>query len=116
MPIPSNRRPHRARLGDPSGLGSRNTYAAPYRRSRRTLADYQGAPAEVQVMWLADYRKGQRETFHTDLLPHLEELAEVAKIREGLQKQARRVRFVTDACHSFADELADLDAPDTPVL
>ena len=112
MPIPSNRRPHRARLGDPSGLGSRNTYAAPYRRSRRTLADYQSAPAKAQVLWLADYRKGQRETFHTDLLPHLAALAETEAIRERLQDEAAMDRLLND----FADELADLDAPDPPVL
>ena len=102
----------RALPGDASGSGSKNLYATKYARSRRTLADYQSAPEEVQTMWLADYREGCREAFHADLLPHLAALAETEAIRERLQDEAAMDRLLND----FADELADLDAPDTPVL
>ena len=112
MPIPSNRRPLRALPGDASGSGSKNLYATKYARTRRTREDYDEAPAKAQALWLADYRAGHREAFHADLLPHLAALAETEAIRERLQDEAAMDRLLND----FADELADLNPPDTPVL
>ena len=77
-----------------------------------TREDYDEAPPRAQALWLADYRAGHREAFHADLLPHLAALAETEAIRERLQDEAAMERLLSD----FADELSDLNPPDTPAL
>ena len=102
----------RALPGPHTPGGSKNLYATRYTNVRRTREDYDEAPERAQALWLADYRAGHREPFHADLLPHLAALAETEAFRERLQDEAAMDRLLSD----FADELADLDAPDTPAL